>query len=132
MLNAVRNYGGTIVGGLGIGGAIGFGASLMKDLEKKHQPEPEPEYITIKFDKDSKPGDIMKKIQAEAKLGERTQQYDSSDRLARWRDRWANDATAWHLEKPHPRLLEHMAKLLPDEQPGKHVLFPLCGASVAF
>jgi hypothetical protein len=115
MLAALRSYGGTIAGGLAVGGAVGFGASLIVDLQQKQQEqqlvfEPPPAAIAAA---------IAKKAEERSPpIVEEPREADGSDRLAKWKQKWAAGATSWHLEKPHPRLVEHLDKLLPESEGG--------------
>ena len=128
MIAALRAHGGTIAGGLALGGVVGVAASWL--AERPALPVP-PVPATPSDNKASDQKALLaQKIEEKLELGPRVEPGGGSDRLARWRDRWTSGTTSWHLEKPHPRLVEHLQSLLPDEQPGKLALFPLCGASV--
>ena len=130
MLQALRANAGTIAGGVALGGAIGFGVSWTSDLKRKQQEQEERKKpISFKdLDQKAKAVDDLQKSQ---NLPPRMVPGESADRLARWHEKWANGTTNWHLNKPHPRLQEHLETILPEaEGPGKLVLFPLCGASV--
>ena len=135
-MNVVRQYGGTIFGGLAIGGAVGVGASWYTQQTRQQVPQT-PHYLSVE--------ELAEKARAEAanskaktaeaiekslNLPPRQEVGEGSDRLARWRERWATNNLGWQLEKPHPQLVKHLEALLPEEEKGKFVLFPLCGASV--
>ena len=128
MIAALRAHGGTIAGGLALGGLAGVATSWFVERSALPVP-PVPATPSGDYALDQK-ALTARKIEEKLELGPRVEVGGGSDRLARWHDRWSNNTTAWHLEKPHPRLVEHLQALLPDEQPGKLALFPLCGASV--
>jgi len=122
MLAIARQYGGTLAGGLALGGVIGFGASWVADKQSSLQTNKE---------------SVAKNIEQSLKLPPRMKSPDNvvAERLKKWQEKWRagidkSEDPSWHLKKPHPQLKKHLAKLLPDDTPGQQILFPLCGASV--
>ena len=114
MLSSLRQYGGTIAGGLAVGGAVGFGGSLLTDVltdlqQQKQQrlslPAPrvgtddgiglEPMSPEAKAAA-AEAKEAAKRL-AEARAAKRVEENRLlPEHLAKWRDKWASNATAWH------------------------------------
>ena len=103
MLRALRQYSGTIAGGLAIGAAAGFGGSLLADRNKAVSP---PITKIEKF-----PLERLDKYDA-PKQPPAPPPTPPVKRLERWFKRWYDDSgdmstLGWHLTKPHPVLQKH-------------------------
>ena len=127
MLATLRQYSGTIAGGLAIGAAAGFGGSLLADKNKAVSP----------------PITKIEKFPLE-----RLDKYDRRSSLPRRRrhrlsSAWSVGSSAgmtiaaicplgWHLNKPHPVLQKHYNAWMntKNDEDQRLILFPLCGASV--
>ena len=128
MLATLRQYSGTIAGGLAIGAAAGFGGSLLADKNKAVSP---PITKIEKF-----PLERLDKYDA-PKQPPAPPPTPPVKRLERWFKRWYDDSgdmstLGWHLNKPHPVLQKHYNAWMntKNDEDQRLVLFPLCGASV--